>query len=374
MSGTNSGSVRLDVSPSPNLVEVRFGRGVASEVVDLMEPPVLFVTGRAGLQRSGLDVLAPSRHAVTGVEPNPSPATIDAATGHAVAIGARTIVGVGGGSALDAAKCVAAVTGNAAGIREFVDAAQSGVPLVRTARLVQVPTTAGTGSEVTRWASVWEGGAKWSMDHEAGWADVALVDPALTDSMGPRLTAATGLDAMAHAIEAMWSRHARPSADRHATEALGLIVDHLVPAITDPTDQHRDAMSRAALEAGLALSETRSAGAHALSYELTAQHGIEHGLAVGMLCRALLPWNHGAAPDRVGAILDAMGADDVSAAQAHIDSVFAAAGLRCSLGSFGVPEAAWRAVASAALATDRLANNPGEPTTDDLVAALRSVA
>jgi len=368
------------MSSSSHPVEVRFGRGRVAELEDLIEPPALVVTGRRTLERAGLAerVAAGGRMiAHAGVPPNATPAAIDAGAARAVEVGARSIVGLGGGSAMDAAKSIAVMTGHADALEAVLAAVAAGEALERRVRLVQVPTTAGTGSEVTRWASIWsEEGAKRSLDVAAGYADVALVDPALTDTMGPRLTAATGLDAAAHAMESLWSVHANPTSDDLATRALRGIREHLLPCVTAsaPVAAHRDGMSRAALDAGLALSGTRTAAAHALSYAMTGRFGLDHGLAVGLLCRALLPVNARAVPGRVDLVLRALAVDDVAGAQAYLDEVLAAAGMAPSLASFGIPREAHRAIVDTARAADRLANNPGELSEDDLLAVLDSIA
>ena len=360
-----------------NPVEVRFGRGRVGDLRDLAKPPALVVTGASGAARTGLAALlggAPGLGVFSGVEPNPGPATIDRGAQLAAENGATTIVGLGGGSAMDAAKCIAQVIGGGGTLSAYREQAARGAVPPRSVRLVQVPTTAGSGSEVTRWASVWDQeGNKSSVDEEAGFADVALVDPALTDSMPPRLTAATGLDALAHAMEAIWGIHHDPVSDLYATRALELIRGNLLAAIRAPDEVRRDAMALAALLGGLALSHTRSAAAHALSYCLTGRWGIAHGLAVGILCRALLPCNRRYAPDRVGLVLDALGAGSDDEAAAFIDDVFRAAGLEPTLTGLGMDRESLEQLVDVAGASERLANNPGPPDRGQLLEVLTTI-
>jgi len=372
-----------------NPVAVRFGRGCASaptesSVVSLAEAlpkPALLVAGRATLKRTGLDGLVDDKtvFAFPGVPPNPTPAVIDAGAARAVELGVATIVGIGGGSAQDGAKSMAVMVGQATSIRDFQARCSAGEHFTRKVKLFQVPTTAGTGSEVTRWASVWsEAGAKSSMDHLSGYADEAWVDPAFTDGMDARLTAATGLDAMGHAMESLWGVHHNPVSDAHATAALALVRRHLLPCCeangAPGIEDHRDAMALAALHAGLALSNTRTAAAHALSYAMTGAHGLDHGLAVGLLCRGLLPVNAAVVPERVEHVLNALGADSVQVAQAFIDSIFMAGGMFPSLQSFGISAAAHGAIVDTAAGADRLANNPGTLDGAALTAILESIA
>ena len=361
-----------------NPVAVRFGRGCAGSVFDGLPRPILCVAGKSALERSGLAEHLDAGQGIHGfpeVPPNPGAEVINDGAANAVRLGVRSIVGVGGGSALDAAKCIAVLCGNMTDIRAFQQRCETEPGFERHVGLVMVPTTAGTGSEVTRWASLWdEQGRKSSMDCGAGYADAAFVDPSLTDSMGLRLTAATGLDAMAHAMESIWGLHANPVSDAFALRALALIAAHLRDAISAPDGVARDGMAEGALLAGLALSNCRSAAAHALSYGLTGRFGMEHGLAVGLLCRALLPWNARFSPKRVALILDALGVDTTAGAERFIDAAFHAAELDPSLKSFGIGPDAHLELARLASGTDRLANNPGRLGTGDLVEALERIA
>lgn len=160
-------------------------------------------------------------------------------------------------------------------------------PALDLAPLWMVPTTAGTGSEVTRWATVWdtdvEPAQKRSFDEAFGFADCAFVDPALTHSCPAAVTRDTGLDALSHALEAIWNRHANPFSDVLAVSAAQKVLAWLPVALREPGNvQAREALSLASLEAGFAFSQTRTALAHALSYAVTLEQGVPHGLACGL--------------------------------------------------------------------------------------------
>jgi alcohol dehydrogenase class IV len=171
-----------------------------------------------------------------------------------------------------------------------------------------VPTTAGTGSEVTRWATVWDtDGAvavKRSLDEPFGYAERAFVDPLLTLSCPPAVTRDTALDALSHALEALWNHHANPLSDGLAVAAAQRIVAALPTCLERPDDVGlRSELALAALEAGMASSQTRTALAHALSYAVTLEQGLSHGLA----CALWLPttWRLAARRDtRVDALLN----------------------------------------------------------------------
>ena len=160
-------------------------------------------------------------------------------------------------------------------------------PALDLAPLWMVPTTAGTGSEVTRWATVWdtdfEPAQKRSFDEAFGFAECAFVDPSLTHSCPVAVTRDTALDALSHALEAIWNRHANPFSDVLAVSAAQKVLNCLPVVLQQPGNADaRSALSLASLEAGLAFSQTRTALAHALSYAVTLEHGTPHGLACAL--------------------------------------------------------------------------------------------
>ena len=149
-----------------------------------------------------------------------------------------------------------------------------------------MPTTAGTGSEVTPWATLWDTdtlpAVKRSFDHPAAFADHAWIDPALSLRCPPSVRRDSAVDALSHGLEAIWNRHRNPISTPLAMSAIRRVLSDLPQALaTDrPSEAIAVSLSLAALEAGLAFSQTRTALAHALSYELTLAHGLSHGQAV----------------------------------------------------------------------------------------------
>ena len=232
----------------------------------------------------GLSTFAMARHLAADLWP----ALADAAA--APAAPPAVLVGLGGGSALDLAKLlrVRPLGGDARAGFEAVAAAVRGEhpwPAHLRTPLWLVPTTAGTGSEVTRWATLWdtdgELAVKRSFDEPWGHADRAFVDPALTTTAPAAVTRDSALDALSHALEALWNRHANPVSDALAVQAARRVVLHLPAVLRQPgVPAGREQLALAALEAGLAFAQTRTALAHALSYPLTLEQGVPHGLAV----------------------------------------------------------------------------------------------
>ncbi len=244
---------------------------------------------------------------------------------------AELIVAIGGGSVLDTAKCLSVTT--ATGFAGALEAAQ---PVTDWRTLIAVPTTAGTGSEVTPWATVWDPDAapprKLSLHRQQTWPQTALVDPSLTSSLPRGATVAGALDALSHSLEAIWNRNANPVSDRLAVGAARKVIAHLPQVLAAPADRAgRSALSLAATMAGLAFSNTRTALAHEISYALTLQRGITHGIA----CSAPLPlvWRLAqgcdAGRDRVlGEVFDCPASEGAARLEAFLQSMEVATDLR----------------------------------------------
>lgn len=203
---------------------------------------------------------------------------------------AQAVVGLGGGSALDAAKMIAAAMRADRPLRNYRLAA---APLPdRRARLICVPTTAGTGSEATS-VSILSGEDKtkywfWGQSLKP---DFVIVDPELTTGLPPALTAATGLDALVHAIEAATNRGANPGNDLYALAAIRLAVGYLPTAYAEPGDiDARTRMLLAATSAGAAIDNAGTALAHNIGHALGSLMPVHHGRAVALAMEATLPW------------------------------------------------------------------------------------
>ena len=239
------------------------------------------------------------------------------------------LVAVGGGSVLDTAKTL--MVGTADGSFEALIALlATGTPFTphRIKPLIAIPTTAGTGSEVTPWATIWDraAGKKYSLHLEQTWAEAALVDPALTASLPAGATLASGLDALSHALESIWNVNANPVSDTHAVAAARAVLATLPALISDLGNlELRRRMSLAALQAGLAFSNTKTALAHSISYDMTLRHGLPHGIACSFTLPLVLARALGAeagrdavlarifegaladAPERLAAFLEGLG-------------------------------------------------------------------
>lgn len=213
----------------------------------------------------------------------PEVVTVDETAARARVLGSKVVVGIGGGSVLDLAKAASGLATNGGSVRDYLEGVGTGRALQKPALpLIAVPTTAGTGSEVTRNAVVSsrEEGFKKSIRSPLLLPAVALVDPALTDSVPRAQTAASGLDALTQLIEPYVSLRAQPATDAMALEGIRRAAKALPRAVEDGTDRDaRDDMALASLLGGLCLANAGLGAVHGIAAALGARFGIAHGVA-----------------------------------------------------------------------------------------------
>ncbi|MEQ7872918.1 iron-containing alcohol dehydrogenase [Sphingomonas sp. ASV193] len=300
--------------PGPRLLS---GPGSAAALAEQLPPvPILLVTDRdmvrMGLVDDSRVALEAGGRAVTlfdTVEADPSRATLMAAVAAGRAAGVGQVVGFGGGSPMDVAKLAAYLIGSG----DELDSIW-GVGLARGRRLplALVPTTAGTGSEATPVAIITcEGDEKRGVNSPALIADWAALDAGLTFGKPRALTAATGIDAMVHAVEAYTSaRLKNPMSDLYAREALRLLSANLVRACEAPDDlDARSAMLLGSHLAGLAFANAPVGGVHALAYPLGGIHHLPHGLTNALMLRHVLQHNAGAAREHYAELAEILAPD-----------------------------------------------------------------
>jgi alcohol dehydrogenase class IV len=355
--------------------QLRIGADAALGLAELMPPgPALLVTDAGvrglGLAEGAIAALQASGRPVTvfdSVESDPSAATVLAATEAGREANAAFVVGFGGGSPMDVAKLAAYLLGSGDALEAIW-----GVENAHGSRLplALVPTTAGTGSEATPVAVVTVGGAeKKGVSARAILPDYALLDARLTVGLPPPVTAATGIDAMVHAIEAYTSaRLKNPMSDLLAREALRLLSANLLQAVTEGGDlAAREAMLLGAHLAGVAFANAPVAGVHALAYPLGGHFHASHGLANTLMLPHVLGHNMGAAMPlyaQLGPLVDPAleGLGDQAKAQGLVEALrrlCAACGLPSRLREIGVTAADLDLLAREAMKQQRLLiNNP----------------
>ena len=340
-------------------------------------------------------------HLFTGVHPNPTTddlaagaeavaaaAAEAAASASAAAVAATlkpsapiapavpgiALIAVGGGSPIDAAKGIALAAVNPQRGRDLdyrLDFATPALPIVA------VPTTAGTGAETNAFGVVTDPVAhrKFYVGHASSMPAAAILDPALTVGLPPAVTAATGMDALTHALESYLSLHPNPWSDGIALQVIRMIAASLPRACEDGTDlAARSQMLLAAHLAGVAMANTGLGVCHAIGHSLGGRWNIAHGVALSLLLPDVLRFNLPVRTQRLADIAFALGVGDTHADQgrnaaAAIDGVAALrerVGLTALIGDFGITEADFAQIATDALDDEVLLNTPRTPTRADI--------
>jgi len=330
----------------PRIVQGAGALGTVGSVLEGLSPsgtPVLLVADPAlsssglldaahiGLREAGFGVVL-----FDDVKSDPTMAQVDAAADLARRERATAVVSIGGGSALDVGKTVAAICSASAGAQHYGLCAN---PFPQSAVVsICVPTTSGTGSETTRTAvladaehaKIWLWGAEIK-------ADVVILDPVLTTGLPAHLTAATGVDALVHAIEAATNANANPYNNLYAHEAIRLVVKHLRRAVEKPGDiEARAAVQWAATLAGIAIDNCGTAIAHNIGHALASLRPIHHGRVVGLALRATLPWNIENDDGCYAAVAEAMGESaNAKRLPGAVDRLIRDVGIKVSLSGEG---------------------------------------
>lgn len=258
---------------------------------------VLLVTSK-GFTRRGITArmeAAIGRKVVVydDVQPNPELDVLDLATASLRDKDIQSVVALGGGSVIDSAKVLAATL--------FAPEGQTLHSIFREKKhaqnwagrlpIIAIPTTSGTGAEVTPFATVWDTvtHSKHSVSGRVMFVDHALLDPGLTLSLPASVTLHSGLDAISHSLESLWNRKSSPISEPIAMKALTLGLEALPKVLAEPSHaEARAQMQEASVLAGLAISLTQTAIAHSISYPLTSVHGVPHGLACSFTLPALI--------------------------------------------------------------------------------------
>lgn len=321
--------------------EIRFGPGRLADVVTKAEAlagrgAMVLIVADPALEAAGITGLARDLLGKAGFETQTydtfageaRAADVDGAAAMARQGGARLVLGLGGGTALDTAKLAAccAVSGLPA-----MAYALCATPLPENRLpLIAVPTTAGTGSEATR-VSVYSDAAKnkvWAWGEELK-PDVAILDPELTVALPPAITAGTGLDALVHAIEAATNKQANAGNDLYCLEAIRLIAENLEKAVHHPGDiAARGAMLLASCYGGIGIDNCGTALAHNIAHAVANLAPIPHGRATGLAMMASMDWVAEGNRPGFARVATALGSDDPVGAFARL---VRASGLKVSL-------------------------------------------
>lgn len=259
---------------------------------------VLLITGNAMYQSSGaaqaLELILQDREFTHLTCSKPNPCVEDLT--HLIEQTApeapyQAILAVGGGSVIDLAKLLKAFRMECSLADDFFGQQNPGALRPLSVPLIAVPSTAGSGSEATRFAVVYKDGQKQSVEHDDLLPDVSIVIPSLLASVPARVAAASGMDALCQGIESYWSIHSSDASRKLAGEAISIAWRWLVQAVHERTPESLEQMAKASHLAGRAINMTKTTAPHAVSYPMTSYFGVTHGHAVGLLTARFLPFN-----------------------------------------------------------------------------------
>ena len=344
-----------------NPVKICFGNGAFDSVAEIIgvrpyclvtydEPYFKVLTGKLA------DSAGQPASIINNITPNPDFITLtDSCCQFAESASAdMVIIALGGGSVIDAAKVLASSKKGFEPVRVYLETGK-GRDQLGSYPIIAIPTTAGTGSEVTKWATVWDTGAqkKYSLALQTLYPTHAIIDPELMLELPKELTISTGLDALSHALESIWNRNCNPVSDNHAVFAATEIIDALPRLICDLGNiELRSRVARASLFAGLAFSNTRTALAHSVSYPITLKYKVPHGLACSFSLPMVLASVIGESVNCDTNLRRIFG-DDLEQAVVKLERYINDLGVSTRASSYGVQNEEWRTLLTSALAGER---------------------
>ncbi|MEQ9640838.1 MAG: iron-containing alcohol dehydrogenase [Alphaproteobacteria bacterium] len=352
---------------------VRFGRGRLRELpnacAELGIARPLLVTDRgladSAMARRALTLLEEAGLAAAlfaEVQGNPVEANVDAGMTRLREGGHDGVVALGGGSALDVGKCLALMAGQRRPLMDFVDEGDNWrrVDPAGTVPLIAIPTTAGTGSEVGRSAVVIEAATRTKrvIFHPSMLPPIVLSDPELTLGLPAGLTAAVGMDALSHALEAYCIDSYHPMADGIAVEAMRLVFEWLPRAVADGSDIDARGHMLAAASMGAVAFQKGLGAMHAMSHPCSAVHDTHHGLTNAVLMPYVLAFNRPAIEARVQRFAPLLGVDGFAGVLDAIVRLRSQVGIPHTLGEIGVPADQAAALAPLAHADPLTGLNP----------------
>lgn len=270
------------------------------------------------------------------------------------------IVALGGGSAIDSAKALLCATPSSK-FKELLTTLERGALLAPKSEtqphkaLIVIPTTAGTGSEVTPWATIWDqaSGRKHSLHQACTWPEAAIIDAGLMISLPASATLASGLDALSHALESIWNIHRNPVSTSLAVQAARQVIATLPALMNDLSNVHlRSEMAQAALLAGFAFSNTKTALAHSLSYDITLRHRVPHGIACSFSLPFIMKMALGIDAQVDAALLSIFNTTETEIAQERLCELLQKLGVATDPTHYGIAPQDWE------MLVDNAANGP----------------
>lgn len=286
----------------------------------------------------------------------------------------EAVIAVGGGSVMDVGKSLCCFYGKEVSspdeMREIISTKSFGIP---KAKWIGVPTTSGTGSEVTCWATIWDPtqNVKRSVESQENFAYAAIIDPELTKGMPVKLAVSSALDAVAHAVESYWANGSNIVSKSLALGAIKTIMSH-IDELIDGNDNAHEYMAKGSVIAGLAFSSTKTTACHSISYPLTMKYNIPHGVAVSMLLSPVMEINLSNVED-CDLLLDALGVNSVEELRNKVHTLLCRVGITATLKEWGVEVSNLPELASLGITKGRADNNPVNMTVEMIFAVLNKI-
>jgi len=300
-------------------------------------------------------------------------------------VGPDTVIAVGGGSAIDTAKAVNVLACQEEGEPEQYlggkELENGGKPLIA------LPTTSGTGSEATHFATIYIDGRKYSLaNRKYMLPTVSIVDPLLTESLPAYITAYTGLDAICQGIESFWSINSTEEFRKYAIKAIRTGMDNIERAVKNPDRESRYSMAKAANLSGKAINISKTTACHSVSYPMTSIYGIPHGHAVALTIPSFMEFNSDVSEsdcnDRRGVefvnntmqeLCKAMGHADAPGAKEGFIELMTNIGVETRLGKMKIHENDIEVIVKNGFTADRMKNNPRKVDRKDLERILEDI-
>jgi alcohol dehydrogenase class IV len=367
--------------------QILFGVGALERVVEQVRiedrPKVLIATDQ-GVKKAGLLDMLTAVLETGGVpfalfdeaEPNPNVEMVEKATNLFRREACSSVVGLGGGSSMDVAKAAAVMATNPGSIRDYEGIGKIGQ---KPAPIIAIPTTAGTGAEVTPFIVITDVARRYKMTIGGPQAipSVAIVDPSLMVTMPAKIAASTGLDALTHGIECYTSLLSQPFTEALALHGIHLIGQNLRKGVANRGNL--EAMANLAIASTMvatAFGFTRLGNCHAMAHPLGGFYDIPHGVANAILLPHIMEYNAAACPEKMGRVVQALGVDvsglspleTAAAAMKAVRQLKADVGVVAGLRELGVQEDEIPSMAADAMKSGNIAVNPRPTNLEDIVA------
>lgn len=351
---------------------------------DLNIRKILILTGKKSLERSGrLDTILgqfkdKETFVYNNIPSNPEISELYDIKLETDKFNYDCIIAIGGGSVLDIGKCLAAFKNLK--VDSYIQLKQGIINkeyqnYIINTPIIAVPTTAGTGSEVTCWATVWDkkNNKKYSVEDKRTYPRMAIIEPILTISLPIKLTASTALDALSHALEAYWSKKTNPIVRMYALKSIESIMQNLNNLLDDLSDLNlRTKIMQGSLYAGLAFSNTKTTACHSISYPLTAKYNISHGIATSITLASFLNINKEFIINK-NDLLNAFDVRKISEVEDLIKDIFKKSKIPFRLRDYGVEKSDIDSIVQNSFTPGRMDNNPVEVTRELLKGVLEHI-